>query len=105
VKIVYEIKWHEIDEVFSHCTIEPVTFLSWDSTRRGLSRLKNKDGVIFQSYLGRPYHASEEEALEAIKDDMRENIEHYEDELAKLQVRLQAYRNYLEKLEINRETL
>jgi chromosome condensin MukBEF ATPase and DNA-binding subunit MukB len=58
----------------------------------------NQNGDVYQSNLS-SYYKSEEEALEAIKDDMRESIERYENDIAELQVRLQAHRNYLEKLE------
>jgi hypothetical protein len=96
--IVYEVRWHEIDDVFSHCTIDPIVVLAGDSTRRGLAKLMNQNGDVYQSNLS-SYYKSEEEALEAIKGDMEETIERYESDIEELQVRLQAHRNYLEELE------
>ena len=102
-KIMYEADWHAENNVFSHCTVTPITVI-----REGV--LPGCTGVSItakdsrgHTFLGTPdnYHVTEAAAWAAVKVELEESIEAHEKQLAETQKQLNAQRNYLAKLTEN----
>lgn len=99
-KTMYEVNWHSVGDVFSHCTVTPITVLR-EGVLPGCTGVsitaKDSQGNKFQ---GSPdnYYATEEAAWAAVRVELAESVEAHEKQLAELQEQLSAQRGYLEKL-------
>lgn len=104
-KTMYKVNWHSINDVFSHCTVTPITVLR-EGVLPGCTGVsitaKDSQGNKFQ---GSPdnYYTTEEAAWAAVKVELAESVESHEKQLAELQVQLTAQREYLAKLTANAE--
>lgn len=102
-KTMYEVNWHSVRNVFSHCTITPITVLR-EGVLPGCTGVsitaKDSRGNKFQ---GSPdnYYATEEAAWAAVRVELAESVEAHEKQLAELQAQLSAQREYLAKLTPN----
>ena len=99
-KVMYEVNWHWNDEVFSHCTVTPITILR-HGVLPGCSvptiTAKDKQGRVFSGSLSN-YYETEEEAWESVKRSLVESIVGHEEQLAEAQARLSAQREYLAEI-------
>ena len=102
-KIMYEVNWHSVNDVFSHCTVTPITVLR-EGVLPGCSgvSITAKDSAG-RKFHGSPdnYYATEEAAWAAVKAELVESVETHEKQLAELQVQLSTQRGFLEKLPPN----
>ena len=98
-KTIYEVNWHYVNDVFSHCTVTPITVI-----REGV--LPGCTGISITAkdskghkFLGSPenYYVSEEAAWEAAMVELAKSVEAHEKRLAELQEQLDALRDYLAK--------
>lgn len=102
-KTMYEVNWHYVNDVFSNCTVTPITVLR-EGVLPGCTGVsitaKDNKGNKFQ---GSPndYYATEEAAWAAVKAELAESVEAHEKQLAELQEQLDAQRKYLAKLTPN----
>lgn len=102
-KTMYEVNWHAVNDVFSHCTVTPITVIR-EGVLPGCTGVsitaKDNAGRKFQ---GSPdnYYATEEAAWAAVRTELAESAEAHEKQLAELQERLTAQREYLAKLTPN----
>lgn len=99
-KTMYEVNWHSINDVFSHCTVTPITVIR-EGVLPGCTGIsiaaKGSDGRTFQ---GSPesYYASEEAAWSAVKAELAASITAHEKQLAEVQTQLDAQREFLAKV-------
>ena len=102
-KTLFDIVWHNRDDVLSHCTVSPISVL-----REGV--LDGCTGVTITAvdaqgrrFLGSPddYYPTEEAAWAAVKADLEASVAGLALQLDSLQAQLDAQRNYLALLEGN----
>lgn len=102
-KTMYEVNWHSVNDVFSHCTVTPISVIR-ESVLPGCTSVsitaEDTKGRKFQGSPG-DYYATEAAAWAATKVELAESVEAHEKQLAKLQEQLDALRNYLAKLTPN----
>lgn len=102
-KLIYEVHWHYINDVFSHCTVTPITVLH-ESMLPGCTTVSitaiDSEGYKFKCSPN-DYYATEEDAWLAVKTDLTKNIKLHEKRLAELQMNIAAQRKYLDKLVSN----
>ena len=102
-RTMHEVNWHSVNDVFSHCTVTPITVIR-EGVLPGCTGVSitaiGSDGHKFQ---GSPdnYYATEEAAWAAVKVELALTIEAHEKQLAELQAQLTAQREYLAKLAPN----
>jgi hypothetical protein len=96
-KTMYEINWHSVGEIFSHCTVTPITVI-----REGV--LPGCMGVSITAiasdghkFIGSPqnYYHTEEAAWAAAKEELAKSIEAHEKELTETHAQLTAQREFL----------
>lgn len=96
-KTMYEVNWHAVNDVFSHCTVTPIK-VTREGVLPGCTRVsitaKDSKGNKFQ---GSPedYYATEEEAWAAVKRELTESVERCEKQLVEMQTQLRSLRSYL----------
>lgn len=100
MKKLYEVNWHHVEDIFSHVTVTAITV-----TREGI--LPGCSGVSIDAvdsqgrrFTGdsRDYYASEEEAWEAVKQDLLVTVETNEITLVRLTKENQKIREFLATL-------
>ena len=102
-KTMYEVNWHAVNDVFSHCTVTPITVIR-EGVLPGCTGVsitaKDSQGNKFQ---GSPdnYYATEEAAWSAVRVEITKSIEAHEKQLSEMQAQLKAQRDYLVKLTHN----
>ena len=99
-KTMYEINWHSVDNVFSHCSVTPITVIR-EGIFPGCSSVSitaiDSEGNKFQ---GSPeyYYLTEEEAWEAIKIELESNIKTLTREIETLHECYISQVDFLEKI-------
>jgi len=92
---LYEVNWHFVDEVFSHCTVTPITVLR-EGVLPGCTAVSitamDASGRKFQ---GSPdnYFKTEEAAWRKIKADLLQTIKSNDEQVKALNA--ESYRIYL----------
>lgn len=105
-KTRYEVNWHYVNEIFSHCTVTPITVIR-EGVLPGCSSVSisaiDSKGIKF---LGSPsnYHASKDAAWAAAKAELAETIKTNEEMLVKLQKQVTAQCEYLARLTNENQT-
>ena len=99
-EVRYEINWHSSGDVFSRCTVTPITVIR-EGVLPGCSGVSitaiSSDGHKFQGSPG-DYFNTESEAWESVKKDLVEEIRGSEAQIKQQQRQLGAMINFLEKL-------
>ena len=99
-KTMHEINWHSIDDVFSHCTVTPITVIR-EGILPGCSAVSitaiDSTGYKFQ---GSPedYYLTEKEAWEEVKLTLIENLSSMTRRIEKIEKQMLIQYDYLEKL-------
>lgn len=96
----YEINWHSVDDVFSHCTVTPITVIREDvlpgCTGISITAI-GSDGRRFQ---GSPdhYFKTEAEAWAKVKSDLEEAVKENAKQAREQERLVFKMRAYLEQL-------
>lgn len=102
-KTMYEVNWHSVNDVFSHCTVTPITVLR-EGVLPGCTAVSvTATDSQGNEFLGSPndYYATEGDAWAAVKVELEEGVLAHEEQVAELQKQLNALRDYLAKLTPN----
>ena len=99
-EVRYEINWHSSGDVFSHCTVTPITVIR-EGVLPGCSGVSitaiSSDGHKFQGSPGN-YFNTESEAWESVKEDLVEAVRDYESQIKAQQKHLRAMIKFWEEL-------
>ena len=99
-KTMYEINWHSVDDVFSHCSVTPITVIR-EGIFPGCSTVSitaiDRDGRKFRGY-PEDYYSTEEEAWEEVKAMLSESIRRTVKKIEELQEDLDTQEKYLDRL-------
>lgn len=93
----YEVNWHYVNEIFTHCSVSPITVI-WEGIRTGCKGVSivaiGSDG---RKFYGSPrnYYQTEADAWAAIKAQLTESVAAHEKQIRGLQEQLEAQRRYL----------
>ena len=99
-KTMYEINWHLVDDVFSHCTVTPITVIR-EGMAPGCSSISitaiDNTGHKFQ---GSPedYYSTEGEAWDEVKSMLSESIRRTVKKIEELEIELDIQERYLDRL-------
>ena len=99
-KTMYEINWHSVDDVFSNCSVMPITVIR-EGIFPGCSAVSitaiDREGRKFR---GSPedYYSTEEEAWEEVKAMLSESIRRTVKKIEELEIALDIQERYLDRL-------
>lgn len=95
MKIMYEINWHNVGDVFLKATVTTITVTG--TLPSGAIEAVGSDGRKFRGSL-RDYHETEDDAWAEVKLELAETAEYSRKEIDALRVNVRAIEKFLEEL-------